>query len=219
MSNIAEIVKWREDTECVEAFTTTLLIADTFGKRHDNVIKKIERLTSETFTHLKIKASEYTDESGKVNKMYILNRDAFAFIAMGFTGTKADEWKLKFLEAFNKMEQHLKRIMKKGWLENRSEAAIEYRAMSKTLQHVRSLEGKETKAFHYANEAKLVNRAMTGEYAKLNRDELSPFDLKILCELQLHNAALIGAGSPSKERKMLLQEYCRSIALKLGGAA
>jgi Rha family phage regulatory protein len=219
MSNIAEIVKWREDTECVEAFTTSLVIAEKFGKQHKVVIKKIESLDGSTKDWLQIMPMFYEDNYGRQQPMYRLNRDAFAFIAMGFTGRKADEWKLKFLEAFNKMEQHLKRIMKKGWLEHRSEAALEYRAMSKTLQHVRALDGKETKAFHYANEAKLVNRAMTGEYANLNRDELSPFDLKILCELQLHNAALIGAGVPSKERKILLQDHCRSFALKLGGAS
>ena len=47
----------------------------------------------------------YIASNGKQNKMYYLNRDGFTFIAMGFTGKKADEFKLKYIEAFNKMEQ------------------------------------------------------------------------------------------------------------------
>ena len=37
-----------------------------------------------------------------------MNRDGFTFIAMGFTGRKADEFKLKYIQAFNKMEEYIK---------------------------------------------------------------------------------------------------------------
>ncbi len=44
----------------------------------------------------------YKDASGKQNKMYYMNRDGFTFIAFGFTGAKADEFKLKYIQAFNR---------------------------------------------------------------------------------------------------------------------
>lgn len=215
MSNIAEIVKYRDDAKCVEAFTTSLLISDTFRKQHKMVLRKIDALPKDDFNRRSFTPVEYVDQKGQQRLMYEINRDGFTLLAMSFTGSEAYQWKVKFIDAFNKMEQHLKRIMTKGWLEHRSEAALESRAMSRTLDETRKLSGKETKAFHYANEHKLVNWAMTGEFTKLNRDELTKSDLKILCELQLHNTALIGAGIPREQRKTLLQERCRSLTPKL----
>lgn len=40
--------------------------------------------------------------------MYIMNRDGFSLLAMGFTGKKALEWKLKYINAFNEMERQLR---------------------------------------------------------------------------------------------------------------
>lgn len=51
--------------------------------------------------------NEYVDSSGKANKEYLMTRDGFSLIVMGFTGDKAFEWKLKYIEAFNKMEAAL----------------------------------------------------------------------------------------------------------------
>ena len=42
--------------------------------------------------------------------MYLMDRDGFSFLAMGFTGEKADTWKLDFIDAFNAMENKLKLI-------------------------------------------------------------------------------------------------------------
>ena len=75
-----------------EGVTTTRVLAQMFDKRHDHVLRIINKLKKENpdiFTQLKIGVSYYPDKSGKRNKQYILNRDAFMFIAMGFTGRKA----------------------------------------------------------------------------------------------------------------------------------
>ncbi len=52
--------------------------------------------------------STYKAGTGKSYKYYEINRDGFALLAMGFTGKKALQWKLKYIEAFNLMEQQLK---------------------------------------------------------------------------------------------------------------
>ena len=92
-----------------QAVTTSLVLAEVFNKQHKNVIQAIEAKisTAENSALLKTMFVEdsYTASNGKQNKMYYLNRDGFTFIAMGFTGKKADEFKLKYIEAFNKMEQ------------------------------------------------------------------------------------------------------------------
>ena len=95
-----------------QAVTTSLVLAEAFEKQHKHVIEAIEKKisTAENSALLKNMFVEdsYIASNGKQNKMYYLNRDGFTFIAMGFTGKKADEFKLKYIEAFNKMEQIVK---------------------------------------------------------------------------------------------------------------
>lgn len=92
-----------------QAVTTSLVLAEVFNKQHKNVIQAIETKINSAENSAQYKKmfveATYTDKSGKRNKMYYLNRDGFTFVAMGFTGSKVDEFKLKYIEAFNKMEQ------------------------------------------------------------------------------------------------------------------
>lgn len=181
-----------------EAVTTSRILADKFNKQHKNVLAKIEQLKNqdkETYTGLNIKLSHYLDESGKRNKEFILNRDAYAFFAMGFTGKEANRFKIEFIRAFNEMEH---------WIKDRLQSSIEYKVMQAILKDSRKLIGKETQPCHYSNEANLVNWAITGEYKKLDRDGLSFDDLKLLNELQARNAVLIGAGMIREQRKASL---------------
>ena len=95
-----------------QAVTTSLVLAEAFEKQHKHVIEAIEKKisTAENSALLKNMFIEdsYIASNGKQNKMYYLNRDGFTFIAMGFTGKKADEFKLKYIDAFNKMENQIK---------------------------------------------------------------------------------------------------------------
>ena len=52
--------------------------------------------------------STYIASNGKTNKEFLITRDGFSLLVMGFTGSKAMNWKLRYIEAFNKMEQQLK---------------------------------------------------------------------------------------------------------------
>ena len=69
---------------------------------------------------------------------------------------------------------------------------------------VRSEQGKETKHFHYANEAKLVNFALTGKYDPIDRDKLSADDLDMLASLENRNSVLIGRDVDRETRKEVL---------------
>ena len=105
-----------------QALTTSLKVAEYFGKRHDRVLRAIENAistlpkngVSESF----LKAS-YKDDSGKFNTMYYLNRDAFSFVVMGFTGAKAAEFKWNYIQQFNKMEKILQEKATLDWQETR----------------------------------------------------------------------------------------------------
>lgn len=111
MNEIEVINKKSKEIDIVEIvngkpMTTSIMIADTFGKEHYNLLSKIKEIEC-NFTALNFKVSDYTDASGRKLPMYLLDRDFTTFLIMGFTGKKAIEWKLKYIDAFNKMEQQL----------------------------------------------------------------------------------------------------------------
>ena len=84
-------------------------VADRFGKNHKDVLESIRNLTAENSAVKDMfQISQYTNSRGRNYDQYLMNRDGFSLLAMGFTGKKALEWKLKYINAFNIMEEKLK---------------------------------------------------------------------------------------------------------------
>ena len=87
------------------------MVAERFGKRHADVIRVIEEKIE---INAKLRSSNfyientYIDSMNRPKKEYLMTRDGFTFIVMGFTGVEADKFKLAYIEAFNKMEEALK---------------------------------------------------------------------------------------------------------------
>ena len=93
--------------------TTSLLVAEAFGKKHCHVLRDIENLDcSDEFTESNfgccVKIRELANGVKKQDRYYNITRDGFTFLAMGYTGKKAAEFKEKYIAAFNAMEQQLK---------------------------------------------------------------------------------------------------------------
>lgn len=94
--------------------TDSRSVAEHFGKQHYHVIRDIENLVNKTegkdASKIGWMFQETTvpDSYGRQQKAYLMNRDGFSLLVMGFTGAKALEWKLKYIEAFNAMERKLK---------------------------------------------------------------------------------------------------------------
>lgn len=88
---------------------SSIQVAKDFEKEHKNVIQTIKNLTAENSAvkDMFIENTYFT-ERGRQYKCYEITRDGFSLLVMGFTGKKALEWKLKYIEAFNKMEQCIK---------------------------------------------------------------------------------------------------------------
>lgn len=105
-----------------QVLTSSLLVAEKFGKRHVEVLDAVRELIA------KAEKSTFV-ENQKLNKMfalieqeipmpvgggvkkapaYVMNRDGFTLLVMGFTGEKALQFKLDYIEAFNKMEAMIK---------------------------------------------------------------------------------------------------------------
>ncbi|EDT2961167.1 peptidase [Salmonella enterica subsp. enterica] len=91
-----------------KVITSSLAVASYFGKQHKNVVQKIASLEcSAEFTELNFQLSEYIDASGRKLPCYQITRDGFAFLAMGFTGKRAAQFKEAYINAFNQMEKQL----------------------------------------------------------------------------------------------------------------
>ena len=96
---------------------------------------------------------------------------------------------------------------KDNWRTLRHATASTNKVVNAILQHTRADAGKQTEDYHYANEARLVNWALFGEFKKLERDSLSPQELDLLAHLEERNAVLLGRGLPYEQRKPMLKQY------------
>lgn len=90
---------------------SSLTIAEHFGKRHKDVLRSITQTCHHLpgeFTERNFALSEFTDSTGRKLPAYLMTRDGFTMVVMGFTGKDAMAWKLKYIEAFNRMEEELR---------------------------------------------------------------------------------------------------------------
>lgn len=92
-----------------QAVTSSLNVAENFEKRHDNTLRDIDQLKKDVlnFEEMFFEANE-PDSYGRDRRVVYMNRDGFTILAMGFTGKKALQFKLKYIEAFNQMEDRIK---------------------------------------------------------------------------------------------------------------
>lgn len=100
---------------------------------------------------------------------------------------------------------------------NLAEASLSFKEQSTALKNIREIKGKETKHFHYSNEANMINSLILGRTAKAYReyngfdndvrlrDTLSPVELEAFTALRKSNEALINAGIEFEDRKKMLK--------------
>lgn len=88
--------------------TTSLNVAEVFGKQHSVVLRTIRSLdVPDGFSACNFAPASYIDEQGKPRPMHTITRDGFTLLAMGFTGSAAMRFKLAYIESFNRMEAEL----------------------------------------------------------------------------------------------------------------
>lgn len=166
-----------------QAVTTSLLVAESFKKRHSDVIRTIENLMSNERNSALVeewfKESFYVDSKGEKRKMYYLNRDAFSLLVMGFTGQKAFEWKVKFIDAFNKMEQVLSEKHTQTWVETRQQSKLTRKAetdvIKKFVEYAKE-QGSGNADKYYVIFSKLANKTVNIS----DRDMATTFQLNSL---------------------------------------
>ena len=206
-----------------QALTTSLKVAEYFDKRHDRVLRAIEDAKSnlpkigeveKTF----IKTT-YTDAKGEKRPMYLLNRDGFMFVVMGFTGEKAAQLKWNYIQAFNAMEQLLLNRQNAQWREVRAASKVGYKELSAAVKELYewavSHGCKASEKVFYANFARLMNKTLGIAAGK--RDELAAWQLFEIDKLQFMArtiiAGLLAKGAdyhlPYRDCKAAFETYAR----------
>lgn len=109
MENLVEI----RDNQVV---VSSRQVAEYFGKEHRNILRDIENIIIQgsmlNFEHTQMfhKTTYINEQNKQQYPMYLMNKDGFSLLVMGFTGKEALKWKIKYIEAFNDMEQYLKQL-------------------------------------------------------------------------------------------------------------
>ena len=147
-----------------EAVCDSLLVAEKFEKQHKNVIRAIENIMADSPAQncaRCFRKTTYKDEQGKPRPMYLMNRDGFTFLVMGFTGRKANEWKWNYINAFNSMEAILRERSTEAWLETRQQGKLTRKAetdvIQKLIEYAKN-QGSENADMLYMTYSKLANK-------------------------------------------------------------
>lgn len=90
-----------------QVVTDSLMVAEVFEKEHKHVLEAIRQILVAENSAAKFFHESTYENRGKQYPCYLMNRDGFSLLVMGFTGSKALEWKLRYIEAFNAMEKAL----------------------------------------------------------------------------------------------------------------
>ena len=97
-----------------QIWTTSLDVAEKFGKQHKNVLRDIRDLECQDKDFYWLNFEPIIREvQGGQSEYYIISRDGFSLLAMGFTGKEAIQWKIKFLKAFKLMEEGIEELRKR----------------------------------------------------------------------------------------------------------
>lgn len=207
-----------------QALTTSLKVAEVFDKRHDNVIQAIETARNNLLNFKDVEKAiiptTYVDAKGEHRPMYLLNRDGFTFVAMGFTGAKATEFKWNYIQAFNAMEQKLLQLQNDEWREIRSAGKLGNRDMCAVIHDViiplaREQGSTAPDKFFYVNYQKAVNKAAS--ISPNSRDDLPIGQLyeveKLQSMVEVSIKGLAARGDDYKQiyrdTKQTLENYSR----------
>ena len=194
-------------------------IADDFEKEHKNVMQSIQNLMAEnSAVKTMFFESTYTTERGREYPEYLMTRDGFSLLVMGFTGQKALDWKLKYIRAFNEMEKELKRLyeQRKQWEIERAKGVLIRHVLTDTIKM--KVAESPNKKFAYPNYTKLIYQTMFGKpydtiRAELQvkpketlRDYMTGEQLKELENLEMLVSGLIGVGMGYAEIKNFIRQ-------------
>lgn len=179
------------------AMVGSRMVAEVFGKRHDHLLRDISNIEQEMgnvapqFWVANFKKTTYNNR-GKKYPEYLLTKDGFAYVVMGFTGSKAAKFKVDYITRFNQMQD---------FINSRNDSKIGHKTLSNNLDETLGSSNK----WVLPNEFDMINKIVLGKRAKayresrgitskVTRDYLNAFEIYAIAELQKADNLLISLG-------------------------
>ncbi len=188
-------------------------VAEIFSKDHDNVLRDIRNLDcSEEFFLLNFEEKHYQSKRAKQPE-FLMTKDGFTFLAMGYRGKKAAQFKEAYICRFNEMETFIKNLY---------EAKIDFPEFTDAIMAAHD----ECKPYHFSNECNMINAIVTGMTAKQFREahgldkvsSIRPYlnseQIEMVRTLQRIDIGLIVAVPDYQERKKILEQQYRRLKAK-----
>lgn len=195
-------------------------VARFFEKEHFHVLRDILKITdtksglSEQFTQSNFERTFYQDSTGRKLPCYMMTRDGFTMLAMGYSGKKAMRFKELYIRRFNEMEAFIKTLVS---------ARQEFPLLTENIR----LLHENPKPYHFSNECDMINRIVTGMSAKQFREAqgiekgksirpyLSSEQVRMLETLQKVDVGLLLAVPDYAQRKRYLEWYKAKLQKKI----
>ncbi|MFR1059482.1 MAG: Rha family transcriptional regulator [Enterocloster sp.] len=196
-------------------------VADKFEKEHRHVLESIdkmkEQLSTAEFSALFMEG-KYVASNGKKNKEYLMTRDGFSLLVMGFTGEKVLRWKLDYIKAFNEMEKELKRLYseRQKWEIERQKGILVRHILTDTIKM--KVTDSPHKKFMYPNYTKLIYKTIFGktmkelqeQYGVKGKESIREYvtadELKQIESMEMLVSSLINCGWGYNQIKGFIQE-------------
>ena len=204
------------------ALVDSRYVARYFKKQHFHVLRDIEKITesksglSEEFSRLNFEPSTYKDASGKKNLCYLMTRDGFTMLTMGYTGKKAMQFKELYIRRFNEMERFIRTLV------------LTRKEFPLLTENIKLLHD-HPKPYHFSNECDMINRIVTGmsakqfrqangiEKGKSIRPYLSDAQIQMMETLQKVDVGLLVSVPDFEQRKRYLEWYKMKLEEKAAG--
>lgn len=193
-----------------EAMVDSRFVAEVFNKEHRDVLKAIRNLIKEEsgyssdFRQRNFAQSSYINEQNKKQPCYVMTRDGFTALVMGFTGRRANQFKEAYIRRFNEMEERIK------YLQSLRE---QHPQLTAAIQSAHE----NPKFYHFSNEMDMLNRLAIGMTAKRFRElknipesepirpYLRPDEAELLNLLQNFDIGFVIAVPDFQQRKQMLE--------------
>ena len=194
------------------ARVNSLFVAKAFEKRHDHVVRDIEKITepksglSKEFNVSNFGHITYKDSRGRKQRAYAMTRDGFTMLVMGYTGAKAMRFKELYIKRFNEMERFIKTLVM---------ARKDYPLLTENVK----LLHENPKPYHFSNECDMINRIVLGMSAKQFRTihniekgtSIRPYlteqQIEWIDQLQKVDVGLLVSVPNLEQRKRYLEWY------------
>ena len=203
------------------AVCNSLQVAEKFEKEHRNVLQSIDNLLIAENSAVKemFKESTYKANNGQMYRKFYMNRDGFSVLTMGFTGQKALEWKLQYIDAFNRMESIIREKATPEWQESRRTGITARKTETdaiKRLCEYATVQGSTHSKQLYTNYTKLANKAA----GITDRTTATGLQISILTAAEVIIAQTISLGiEQNKPYREIYQDCKRKLNVFQGVSA